>query len=50
MAIRTKNHVSLALPPMFWKKLTNEVVSSQDLKNVDECCYQFLEILNNLEA
>jgi hypothetical protein len=50
VAIRTQNNLNLTLPPLFWKRLMLEPVTLADLKGVDECCYQMLDILRNLEA
>lgn len=50
VAIRTQNNLNLSLPPLFWKRLMLEEVSLYDLKGMDECCYQMLEILRNLPA
>ena len=50
VAIRTQNNLNLSFPPLFWKRLTLEEVTDKDLKATDECCYQLLEILRNLEA
>lgn len=48
VAIRTQNNLNLTLPPLFWKRLMLEEVTVADLKGVDECCCQMLDILNNL--
>ena len=49
VAIRTQNNLNLTLPPLFWKRLMIEEVTVSDLKGVDECCFQMLEILRNLD-
>ena len=49
VAIRTQNNLNLFLPPLFWKKLMLEEISIGDLKGVDECCCQMLDILRNLQ-
>lgn len=49
VAIRTQNNLNLTLPPLFWKRLMLEEVSLTDLKGVDECCCQMLDILRNLQ-
>ena len=49
VAIRTQNNLNLTLPPLFWKRLMLEEVSLADLKGVDECCCQMLDILKNLQ-
>lgn len=48
VAIRTQNNLNLTLPPLFWKRLMLEEVNINDLKGVDECCVQMLDILRNL--
>jgi len=48
VAIRTQNNLNLTLPPLFWKRLMLEEVTINDLKGVDECCVQMLDILRNL--
>ena len=50
VAIRTQNNLNLSMPPMFWKRLILEEVSLTDLKGVDECCCQLLDIMRNLES
>jgi len=50
IAIRTKNNFNFSFPPLFWKRLVMEEVTIQDLKATDECCFQMLEILRNLDA
>jgi hypothetical protein len=50
VAIRTKNNLNFSFPPLFWKRLMMEEVTVDDLKATDECCYQMLDILRNLEA
>jgi hypothetical protein len=50
VAIRTQNNLNLSLPPLFWKRLMLEEVNIYDLKGMDECCYQMLDILRNLSA
>jgi hypothetical protein len=50
VAIRTSNNLNLCLPPLFWKRLILEDVTVKDLKSTDECCFQLLEILRNLEG
>ena len=49
VAIRTQNNLNLTLPPLFWKRLMLEEVTYNDLKGVDECCCQMLDILRNLQ-
>lgn len=49
VAIRTQNNLNLTLPPLFWKRLMLEEVTIHDLKGVDECCCQMLDILRNLQ-
>jgi hypothetical protein len=49
VAIRTQNNLNLTLPPLFWKRLMLEEVNLSDLKGVDECCCQMLDILKNLQ-
>lgn len=49
VAIRTQNNLNISLPPLFWKKLVMENVTISDLKGVDECCVQMIDILRNLE-
>ena len=49
-AIRTQNNLNLSLPPIFWKKLLREPVSVKELRGMDVCSVQILEILQNPEA
>jgi hypothetical protein len=50
VAIRTSNNLNLSLAPVFWKRLIFDEVNTMDLKSFDECIFQTLEILRNLEA
>jgi len=50
VAIRTQNNLNFSFPPIFWKKLVMEDPTEADLKGMDECCYQMLEILRNLKG
>ena len=50
VAIRTQNNLNLSLPPAFWKRLIFDEVNTTDLKGFDECIFQTLEILRNMEA
>ena len=49
-AIRTQNNLNLSLPPLFWKKILMEPVGIRDLRGMDVCLVQILEILRNPEA
>ena len=49
-AIRTQNNLNLALPPLFWKKILREPVGIKDLRGIDVCMVQILEILQNPSA
>ena len=46
-AIRTQNNLNLSLPPLFWKKILREPVNVKDLRGMDACTVQILEILQN---
>jgi hypothetical protein len=48
VAIRTQNNLNLSLPPLFWKHLVCEEITMADLKGIDECCYQLIDIMTNL--
>lgn len=50
VAIRTQNNLNLSLPPLFWKRLLLDPVSTRDLRGIDVCLVQILEILRNPEA
>jgi len=50
VAIRTQNNLNLSLPPAFWKRLIFDEVTIADLKGFDECIFQTLNILRNMEA
>ena len=50
VAIRTQNNLNLSLPPAFWKRLIFDEVTIDDLKGFDECIFQTLNILRNMEA
>jgi len=49
IAIRTKNHLNISLPSLFWKLLTFEESTIEDLEAVDRSLYKTLDILSNLE-
>ena len=49
-AIRTQNNLGLSLPPLFWKKLIHEPVTLADLRGVDVCQVQIIEMLKNPAA
>lgn len=49
-AIRTQNNLNLSLPPLFWKRLLLDSVNIKDLRSIDVCLVQILEILRNPEA
>lgn len=49
-AIRTQNNLNLSFPPLFWKRLLLDPLNIRDLRGVDVCTVQILEILRNLEA
>ncbi|CAG9334942.1 unnamed protein product [Blepharisma stoltei] len=49
-AIRTQNNLNLSFPPLFWKRLIMDKLSTQDLRGLDVCIVQILEILRNPEA
>ena len=49
-AIRTQNNLGLSLPPLFWKKLIHEPVTLADLRGVDVCQVQIIEMLKKPEA
>ena len=46
-AIRTQNNLNLSLPPLFWKKLLLEPLTIRDLRSMDVCVVQIIEILKN---
>ena len=50
VAIRTQNNLNLSLPPLFWKRLLLDQVNVKDLRSIDVCLVQILEILSNPEA
>ena len=50
VAIRTQNNLNLSLPPLFWKRLLLDQVNIKDLRSIDVCLVQILEILRNPEA
>ena len=50
VAIRTQNNLNLSLPPLFWKRLLLDPVGIRDLRGIDVCLVQILEILRNPEA
>ena len=50
VAIRTQNNLNLSLPPLFWKRLLLDPVNIRDLRSIDVCLVQILEILRNPEA
>ena len=50
VAIRTQNNLNLSMPPIFWKRVVMEEPNINDLKGMDECCFQMVEIMKNLEA
>ena len=50
VAIRTQNNLNFSFPPIFWKKLTMEDPTEEDLKGMDSSCFQMLEILRNLKG
>lgn len=50
VAIRTQNNLNLSMPPIFWKRVVMEEPNLNDLKSMDECCFQMVEIMKNLEA
>ena len=49
-AIRTQNNLNLSLPPIFWKRLIRDPINVRDLRGMDVCAVQILEILQNPEA
>ncbi|OMJ70944.1 hypothetical protein SteCoe_30969 [Stentor coeruleus] len=49
-AIRTQNNLNLCFPPLVWKKILHEHVGIQDLRGMDVCVVQILEILKNPSA
>ena len=49
-AIRTQNNLNLSLPPLFWKKILMETLGIRDLRGMDVCVVQILEILRNPAA
>ena len=49
-AIRTQNNLNLSLPPIFWKRILREPVHVKELREIDICLVQILEILQNPEA
>jgi hypothetical protein len=48
-AIRTNINLSLTLPPIFWKRLLMQKTCLNDLKAVDECCWQMIKDLKNMK-
>lgn len=50
IAISTKNPLSLAFPPVFWKKLIGEEISLPDLEDSDVHFVQFLRELRSMAS
>ncbi|CAG9327548.1 unnamed protein product [Blepharisma stoltei] len=48
-AIRTQNNLNISFPPLFWKRLLMDPLSTRDLRGIDVCTVQILEILRNPE-
>ena len=46
-SIRTQNNLNLSLPPIFWKSVLREKLSVRDLRSIDVCTVQILEILKD---
>lgn len=46
-SIRTQNNLNLSLAPIFWKSILREKLSIKDLRSIDVCTVQILEILKD---
>jgi hypothetical protein len=44
---RTGSHLALDLPTMFWKSITHEEITDQDLEEVDSQLISFMAMLEN---